>query len=464
MTQRARALRPVVWRWLAALLLLVTGVWAGRPAAADEPAALDQSLLLMLASQNHLYGSTGDPSGAATADAAGDPRPLSEQANEHRQLAQIYDSWSWDLDKAALGDHFADRAAEHEAKAKALDQARQRAYARGKGLQLFLRRRVVRPIGQAIGWTARGVVRGGRVVLVFVRQEIAAQASQMVRARLADVRNLLQGRIDAVWHRVAAKIGMPLAELIRQLVVDPAFVRLRDQVANRTGAGQAIANLEGRRQDSQESDVPDDEPDLYGDVPYNEEGDTDYGEDEPAGADGIYDIRSWFSEETVVADCAALMGEHAHDAANMLDFFKNSVDGGDGLVIRVQCDYRTEPDLVGASLDLEVFSEDRFVEQARGAGWWESYCGSGAREYTNGELFCEANGQYIEKRNCTSSDCAGCDPSKCDTFITFTDGNAWATILMTLPAEGQQDRVAMARALAERVRQVLAAKRRAEQP
>lgn len=461
--QKTRSGPTQVWRWLAALLLLVSSSWVAAPAAAEEPARLDDALLLMLATQNRMYAADGQTS----LPASGASRPTLGEINEHRQLAKLYDDWSWDLEKAPISSHLTARAAEHEAKAQALDQARQRAYARGKGLQLFLRRRVLRPVGQAVGWTARGVIRGGKVILVFAREELAARAKQIVRAKLADVRNLLQGRIDAVWHRIALKIGMPLTELIRQVVVDPAFVRLRDQLAARTGVGEAIAGLEGREQDDPEAEAtPDDEPTPYDDIPYDEEGDTDYDEAEPAGEPGVYDIRSWFSEETIASDCAALMGEHAHDAANYLHFYKNSVDGGDGIVIRLQCDYRTQPELLGASLDLEVFDQAEFVVQARGADWWEHYCGSDAVAYhqDQGELICEADGQYIEKRNCTISDCVGCPPSQCTTNLIFTDGNAWASIMLETLATDEGDRVAAVREIAERVRQVLAAKRQAERP
>lgn len=64
---------------------------------------------------------------------------------------------------------------------------------------------------------------------------------------------------------------------------------------------------------------------------------------------------------------------------------------------------------------------------------------------------------YIEHKDCLLADCEGC-VSTCSDYLWVQDGNAWIKIFLVTYLDSG-DRLAEARALAERVQSVLAQKR-----
>lgn len=291
---------------LIAALLIGMLLLAPLPAAAgDAPAhSMDDALLLMFASQSRLYD---DYLPAASIRLPGLASPLQSipqqgaspaEINEQRQLANAYNQLANSLtSNDTVRQHLEDRASLHSEQAEDLAQARRRFLRNRHNIFRQARQAVARPIarvGQGIArggrWFFRGVGRVGRVVITIAKDEVIFRAKQIVRAKIQDLVDIGRGRIDAVMQRIAARWGLPAAELLRAFVVDPAFNRLRAQI------NRQVDRLVGENGDQETSDQETSGEENADEEEYNpdwanvnEEGDTDYDDPDEVTADSSSD-------------------------------------------------------------------------------------------------------------------------------------------------------------------------------
>ncbi len=209
------------------------------PLVGYAPFDWDNAMLLLLAAERYLYDPPTDTTQAYASDlrlwslAAQVPKI---SANEHRILRDFYvRHWENLPPDSPLRDHFLQKITAHDSAAGMLDLQRVRAAQRGRGLQNFVRRNIARPIGQALRETGKGVAMVRRVTLIIAKDELIRRVRQIVRRKIEELKQLVQGRIDLFWQRIANHLGVPVTELIRQMVVDPAFIRLRDRLAVQLG-------------------------------------------------------------------------------------------------------------------------------------------------------------------------------------------------------------------------------------
>lgn len=224
-------------------LVLMVGLLPSCQGMPSEPGRpMDDALLLALASheQFELGEQTARVGGARLAAYAQGLAPRSP--NPHRQLQSMYADFASSVGEGGLGyEHFAAKAQEHMLLADALDTSRARRDARrGRGFQRFIRGLAQAPIKvtQGVGQLLKGTLRVTGTVIAIALEQAPQIAREIVHEKLRELRNLLQGKIDLAWDKVAAKLGLPFAVWLRSKI-DPAFVRLRDRVVrNLLGEGR----------------------------------------------------------------------------------------------------------------------------------------------------------------------------------------------------------------------------------
>jgi hypothetical protein len=215
------------------LMVLVGSILPSCSRAKEVNRSMDEALLLALASHEQLElgqataGTRGG--GRATASlAAAAPRTK----NPHWHLASWYEDMAQrrESTRGPLYDYAVQKIQEHNRLAMELDQARARRAERGRGFQRFVRGVVQVPVKVTRGaaWLLKGTVRVTGTVIAIAIEQAPQIAREMVRKKLQELRNLLQGRIDLAWDKIAARLGVPFALWLRSRV-DPAFVRLRDR-------------------------------------------------------------------------------------------------------------------------------------------------------------------------------------------------------------------------------------------
>jgi hypothetical protein len=342
---------------------------------------------------------------------------------------------------------FEKKALDHQAQADVLTRARDQAYRRGKGFQLFVRRRILRPIGKIGGAVFNGIDKVGRVTFILVRDEVVFRAKEIVRIKLQELKNLAQGKIDLAWNRLAGKIGGLPTEILRRFVIDPAFVAWRDQNLKRVAAGSG--NAAGQTENEEEDD--DYNPDAEG---LNEEGETGYDdEDQPQTLTGnqIYDVKNWFPEENSYDVCMALGGDFAEYPVHDRDIWRYLSTGyGDKYYMDITCDFRRVPDLHrGFEISIEAYQKDEEIIYSSDVDYLSHYCVEDPAAFTWGEHTCRGTDYMLEERMCNEV--------SCNTRLTFLDQNV-ATFIMIEHAPGTSA-VAEIEAMAEHLRQIYAEKR-----
>ncbi len=208
--------------------LLPLGAAAAQEGTGERPHSLTHSVVLMRASQSRLY--------EGQQQLVDSQRVTPDVINEHRDFAQYLDDYAATLPAGHPAKvSFSVRAAEHRAQADRLAQRRLQQYRRGKGFQIFVRHKLPRAAGNVVGGIMHGVGKTGEFVMLVAKEVAIEKARDMVRSALRDLGDIVQGKFDALWVRVAEKVGLPVAVLLREFVVDPAFVHWRDQIAERLG-------------------------------------------------------------------------------------------------------------------------------------------------------------------------------------------------------------------------------------
>lgn len=217
------------------MLMLGPGLLPSCQSAGLEPErSMDDALLLALAAHEQLE--LGQPvvrsgGGGLMAPAAA---PFgASRTNPQRHLQDMYAEFASAVGEGGLGyDHFAAKAQEHMLLADALDASRARREARrGRGFQRFIRGLAQAPIKvtRGAGQLLKGTLRVTGTVIAIAIEQAPQIAREIVQQKLRELRNILQGKIDLAWDKVAAKLGLPFALWLRSKV-DPAFVRIRDRV------------------------------------------------------------------------------------------------------------------------------------------------------------------------------------------------------------------------------------------
>jgi hypothetical protein len=263
-------------------------------ARSESDSNLDDALLLMFASQSRMYQeeyaqtSLKLPGIASITLDIGQQGASQDQINEKKLLADTYIRWSNQLPSSnPASDLFKQKAGDYLEQAEELARARRR-FLRNRN-NIFggirrLGRAVAKPvlrIGQAVfrggRWVFRGMGDIGRVVVIIARDEVVIRAKEIIRAKVQDLVDIGRGKLDAVIARIAKNAGWPVAELFREIVLDPAFRRL-DAVVR-----QNINRILGNQVSSRNTPAPTDEEDAG--IPsehdtdwdsVDEEGDTDY--------------------------------------------------------------------------------------------------------------------------------------------------------------------------------------------
>ncbi|MCD6285733.1 MAG: hypothetical protein J7M39_07470, partial [Anaerolineae bacterium] len=90
------------------------------------------------------------------------------------------------------------------------------------------------------------------------------------------------------------------------------------------------------------------------------------------------------------------------------------------------------------------------------------FCGVDSGLAYTGKVLCGPEPTtVIELRHCVTGECEGCPPGSCDTFLHTQDVNAWIKVMLTTPLDQSSEayREAEVRAVAARVREILAQKR-----
>ena len=270
---------------------------------------MDDALLLMFASQSRLYQdeysafSLHIPGAASVPIDYGTQGASKNQINEKKLLADTYIRWSNQLPSSnPASDYFKQKADDYLEQAEELAQARRR-YLRNHN-NIFggirrLGRGIAKPvlkIGQAVfrggRWVFRGMGEIGRVVVIIAKDEVIIRAKEIIRARVQDLVDIGRGKLDAVVARIASKAGWPVAELFREIVLDPAFKRLDavvQQNINRILGSQASTG-DAPAPTADESDaIPSEHETDWDSV--NEEGDTGY-DDEDRNEEEVSDATS----------------------------------------------------------------------------------------------------------------------------------------------------------------------------
>jgi len=279
---------PVGQRLKSAFLLLVM---AGSllPGCSTSRAELDRSmddaLLLALAAHEQLELGTPVVRAGGGVWMAPTLAPFAAgRVNPHRQLQSMYADFAGAIGEGGPGfDHFLAKAQEHRQAGDALDSSRARRDARrGRGFQRFIRGLAQAPVKvtRGVGQLLKGTLRVTGTVIAIAIEQAPQIARDIVMKKLKELRNLLQGRIDLAWDKVAAKLGLPFALWLRSKV-DPAFVRVRDRVVaqvlgkDRARSGQGEADQSAPTEDGDtETDETTDQA-RYGTWQVDPQGDPD---------------------------------------------------------------------------------------------------------------------------------------------------------------------------------------------
>jgi hypothetical protein len=296
--------RNILWAMATSIFIVVSIVLViPTTVKGGSGSSMDDALLLMFASQSRMYqeeysqSSLHLPGFASITLDLGKQGASKNQINEKQLLADTYIRWSNQLPSSnPASGLFSQKAADYLEQAEELAKARRR-YLRNRnnifgGIRRF-GRTVANPvlrIGQAVFQGGRWVFRGmgdiGRVVVIIARDEVIIRAKEIIRAQVQDLVDISRGKLDAVVARIAKKAGWPVAELFREIVLDPAFRRL-DAVVQ-----QNINKIFGSRTSSRGTPAPTDEEDTGTPSEHDtdwdsvdEEGDTDYDTEDEAGED-----------------------------------------------------------------------------------------------------------------------------------------------------------------------------------
>lgn len=224
------------WRDRCLLVVFLAGLISSCSAApcASPLTSQDEALLLMLSSYSLLEQMPTEP-------AAGRPPGLmalrwqtTSRRDEARQLADWYqhvaDSLPQDDETAQS---FLERADAYHDRARELDQERERAERRRQRGFFRWFGRQVRNVGNGLGRAISGAMGvAGAVIEYVIEEELPRRVREAIRAEWERIRAIAQGRIDALWQRLAQRYSADLTEYLRRRV-DPLFVRLRDRVTGR---------------------------------------------------------------------------------------------------------------------------------------------------------------------------------------------------------------------------------------
>lgn len=279
---------PVGLRLRSAFLLLVmTGsLLPGCSTSRVElDRSMDEALLLALASHEQLELGQAVVRSGGGAWMAPAPVPFSaRRTNPHRQLQSMYADFAGAIGEGGPGfDHFLAKAQEHRQAGDVLDSARARRDARrGRGFQRFIRGLAQAPVKvtRGVGQLLKGTLRVTGTVIAIAIEQAPQIARDIVMKKLQELRNLLQGRIDLAWDKVAAKLGLPFALWLRSKV-DPAFVRVRDRVVaqvlgkDRARSGQGEEDPGASTSDGDTETEEDTDQARYGTWQVDPEGDPD---------------------------------------------------------------------------------------------------------------------------------------------------------------------------------------------
>jgi len=221
------------------LLVVLAGLVAGclPPAAPSDPAqSVDEALLLMLSSHSLLAQMLTETTSSRTPGLLALLAQSSGRANEARRLADWYQNVVDTLPQDdEVRQHFAARADEYYERAKRVDEERAREERRRQRGFFRWFGRQVRNVGNGLGRAMSGAMGfAGAVIEYVIEEEIPARIRAAIRAEWERIRQMAQGRIDALWQRLADRYGDVVAGYLRDRV-DPLFIRLRDRVTGRAG-------------------------------------------------------------------------------------------------------------------------------------------------------------------------------------------------------------------------------------
>lgn len=277
-------------------LLVITVLLLPHAARSEDEVSMDDALLLMIAGQSRMYDgeyleTAFSVPGLGAVDLDFSSQGASqEQINEQRQLGKVYSRWANQLSASdSSRQFFRDKADQHFDQAEELAKARRR----------FLRRKnnifgkIVRTVGRPIGKLFQGIFQGGRfvfrglgkvgqVAVTIAKDEVIFRAKQIIRTKIQDLIDLSQGKLDSVVARIAKKAGWPAAELFREIVLAPGFRRVERAINRAVDQALGQGSQSATRTPAQDPSEPDD-PDHTTDWDnVDEEGDTDYDDQDPA--------------------------------------------------------------------------------------------------------------------------------------------------------------------------------------
>lgn len=220
------------------LLAVLAGLLTGcLPAAPSDPAqTVDEALLLMLSSHSLLAQMPNEPTSSRSPGLLALLGQSSGRANEARRLADWYQHKADSLPQDdEVRQHFIAKADEYYERAKQVEEERAREERRRQRGFFRWFGRQVRNVGNGLGQAMSGAMGFAGAVLEYViEEELPARIRAAIRAEWERIRQLAQGRIDALWQRLADRYGDVVAGYLRDRV-DPLFLRLRDRVTGRAG-------------------------------------------------------------------------------------------------------------------------------------------------------------------------------------------------------------------------------------
>jgi hypothetical protein len=207
---------------------------------------MDDSLLLALGAHELLdLGRELAWAGEAGGVLARPCRAAAQRPNPHHELARWCEDMAQQLEGQGdpLYDYALEKIEEHNRLGTELDLSRARRADRGRGFQRLVRgvARAPLQVVRAVGVGVRETLRFAGSVVVIAAEQAPRLAREYVQRKIREVTNLLQGRIDLVWDRIADRAGWPFAVWLRARV-DRAFIRHRNRLAARLkGGGQQAA-------------------------------------------------------------------------------------------------------------------------------------------------------------------------------------------------------------------------------
>jgi hypothetical protein len=287
--------RSILWFIVVSIFLVVSIIlMTPSEVKSGSRSKMDDALLLMFASQSRLHQDEYNAISLHVPGTASIPLDYRKQGasknqiNEKKLLADTYIRWSNQLPSSnPASDYFNQKAEKYLEQAEELAQARRRYLRNHNNIFGGVRRlgqAVAKPVlklGQAVfrggRWVFRGMGDIGRVVVIIAKDEVIIRAKEIIRAKVQDLVDIGRGKLDAVVTRIARKAGWPVAELFREIVLDPAFKHL-DAVVQKNinkilGSQASSGSVPAPTVD--ESDATPSEHDTDWES-VNEEGDTGY--------------------------------------------------------------------------------------------------------------------------------------------------------------------------------------------